>query len=54
MPGATWSASWAGVEFPEDRLMQASDVAKTIWAAYSLSDSAVMEEVILRPQLGDL
>ena len=54
LPGAAWSDSWSGVDLPESRLMQASDVAKMVWAAYSLSDSAVLEEVILRPQLGDL
>lgn len=54
LPGATWSDSWSGVDLPESRLMQASDVAKVVWAAYSLSDSAVMEDVVLRPQLGDL
>ncbi len=54
MPGATWTDSWAGVELPQERLMQPDDIAKTVWAAYSLSETAVMEEVILRPQLGDL
>lgn len=54
LPGATWSDSWRGADFPPDRLMQAADVAQTIWAAYQLSDSAVVEEIILRPQLGDL
>lgn len=54
MPGATWSDSWAGVDLPEERLMQPSDIAKTVWAAYSLSDVAVVEDIILRPQLGDL
>jgi short-subunit dehydrogenase len=54
MPGATWSDSWRGVELPDERLMQADDVARTLWAAYQLSDAAVMEEIILRPQLGDL
>lgn len=54
LPGAAWSDSWSGVDLPENRLMQASDVAKMVWAAYSLSDSAVLEEVVLRPQLGDL
>lgn len=53
-PGATWSNSWKGVELPEDRLMQASDVAKAIWLQLELSPSAVMEDIILRPQLGDL
>jgi len=54
MPGATWSNSWAGVELPEDRLMAANDIAETVWAAYHLSKSSVVEEIILRPQLGDL
>jgi short-subunit dehydrogenase len=53
-PGATWSASWAGVELPEHRLMQAEDVAKAIWLQLELSSSAVMEDIVLRPQLGDL
>ncbi len=54
MPGAAWSDSWAGVELPVERLMQASDVAKAIWGCYDMSDAAVVEELILRPQLGDL
>jgi short-subunit dehydrogenase len=54
LPGATWSDSWTGVNYPEDRLMQASDVAKAVWGAYNLSDAAVVEELLIRPQLGDL
>lgn len=54
MPGATWSNSWAGVELPEERLMKAEDVATSIWAAWNTSASAVVEDIILRPQLGDL
>lgn len=54
LPGATWSDSWAGVDLPESRLMQASDIAKLVWGAYDLSDAAVVEEILVRPQLGDL
>ncbi|MCC7504296.1 MAG: SDR family oxidoreductase [Saprospiraceae bacterium] len=54
LPGATWSDSWRGADYPENRLMKAEDIAKTLWAAYTLSDSAVVEEVLIRPQLGDL
>lgn len=56
MPGATWSHSWAGMkdQLPESRLMQATDIADTVWSLINLSDSAVVEEVVLRPQLGDL
>lgn len=54
MPGATWSDSWAGVDLPKDRLMEAKDIADTVWAAYQLSAGAVVEEIVIRPQLGDL
>lgn len=54
MPGATWSASWEGVDLPTSRLMQANDIAIAVWAAIQMSPSAVMEDIVLRPQLGDL
>jgi short-subunit dehydrogenase len=54
LPGATWSDSWAGFEAPEHRLMQARDVAQAILSALKMSASAVVEEIVLRPQLGDL
>lgn len=54
MPGATKTASWEGVDLPEDRFMKVEDVAETIYAAYSLSGRSVVEEVIIRPQLGDI
>lgn len=54
MPGATWSNSWAGVDLPENRLMKASDIAEVVVAALKLSPSAVVEDIVIRPQLGDL
>ena len=54
LPGATWSNSWAGVDLPEERLMQANAIAIAVWSAYQMSPSAVVEEIVLRPQLGDL
>jgi short-subunit dehydrogenase len=54
LPGATWSDSWKGANYPVDRLMQASDIAQVIWGAHALSENAVVEELIIRPQLGDL
>lgn len=54
LPGATWSNSWAGVDLPESRLMQAEDIANALFSALSMNPSAVVEEIILRPQLGDL
>ena len=54
MPGATWSDSWAGFEAPEERLMQARDIAEVVVAALRMSAAAVVEEIVMRPQLGDL
>ena len=54
MPGATLTASWEGVELPEDRFMKADDVADAVHTAYGLSKSAVIEEIVMRPQLGDI
>lgn len=54
LPGATWSASWEGVELPESRLMQAEDIAGTVYACYNTGPSAVVEDLVIRPQLGDL
>lgn len=53
-PGPVLTASWEGFDGPEDRLMEPADVASMIWAAYQLSPQAVIEEIIMRPQLGDL
>ena len=54
MPGATWSNSWEGVDLPKARLMMASDIAIAVSSIFDMSPSAVIEEIILRPQLGDL
>jgi short-subunit dehydrogenase len=54
MPGATMTASWEGTELPEDRFMNAEDVAHAVWGAYALSERSVVEEIVIRPQLGDI
>ncbi|MEM6321197.1 MAG: SDR family oxidoreductase [Bacteroidota bacterium] len=54
IPGATMTNSWAGVDLPDGRIMPAEDVAKAIWSAYQMSDSTTIEEIVMRPQLGDL
>jgi short-subunit dehydrogenase len=54
MPGATYTSSWEGADIPESRFMKASDVAESVWSAFKLSPSAVVEEIILRPILGDI
>ncbi|GHE67935.1 SDR family oxidoreductase [Roseivirga thermotolerans] len=54
LPGATYTASWEGVDLPRERFMKAEDIAEAIYAAHSLSPQTVVEEIVLRPQLGDI
>lgn len=54
LPGATLTNSWAGTDLPETRFMQASDVAEILFTCYNLSPSAVVEEILMRPQEGDI
>ncbi len=53
-PGAVFTDSWAGFDNSSHRIMEATDIAKMILACTKLSTAAVPEEIILRPQLGDL
>jgi short-subunit dehydrogenase len=54
LPGATLTPSWDGVELPAERFIPAADIAATIWAAYQMNPSTVLEEILIRPQLGDI
>jgi short-subunit dehydrogenase len=54
LPGATWSHSWAGVDLPKSRLIEAEDIAKIVSSTLELSAAACIEEIIVRPQEGDL
>lgn len=54
LPGATYTASWEGVEIPLERFMKVEDIAASVWSAYNLSPYSVVEEIVIRPQLGDL
>ncbi|WP_266205841.1 SDR family oxidoreductase [Pontibacter kalidii] len=54
LPGATLTASWEGVDLPPERFVKPEDVAMAVWGAYTLSENSVVEELLIRPQLGDL
>ena len=54
LPGATYTASWEGVDLPKSRFMRAQDIAEAIYGCHALSKQTVVEEIVLRPQLGDI
>lgn len=53
-PGATWSPSWSGSGVPAERIMPAADVARAFLDVYRLSRRTVVEEIVLRPEQGDV
>jgi len=54
IPGSTYTSTWEGVDLPEERFIKADDVADAVYSAYALSPNSVVEEILIRPQLGDI
>ena len=53
-PGAVYTASWEGSGVSRGRIMEVNDIAMMVYTASLLSPQACVEEIILRPQMGDL
>jgi short-subunit dehydrogenase len=54
LPGAVYTDSWAGSGVSESRIMEPADIAELVYACSLLSPQACVEELVVRPQLGDL
>lgn len=52
-PGGTLTDMWADVDVPPNRLLEPEDIAITIDNLFNLSPQAVVEEIIIRPMLGE-
>ena len=53
-PGAVHTDSWSGFDNSHNRIMQAKDIADIIFQSAQLSKAACVEEIVIRPVLGDL
>lgn len=53
-PGAVFTDSWKGAGIDPERIMEVDDIANMVYAASLLSPQACVEEIVIRPQLGDL
>ena len=53
-PGATWSPSWSGSGVKPTRIMPAEDIARAFLDIWRLGRRTVVEEIVLRPEAGDL
>ncbi len=54
LPGATLTDSWAGVDLPANRFLQPQDLANLVFSIYQLPPNTLVEEIIIRPLLGDI
>jgi short-subunit dehydrogenase len=54
IPGAVYTDSWKGSGVDGNRIMEAEDIASIIYNATRLSPQATVEEIMIRPQFGDL
>ena len=54
LPGAVRTGSWDGTTLPDERFIIPEDVSNSIFSAYNTSKGATIEEIIIRPQLGDI
>ena len=54
MPGATYTDSWSSSGIDPSRFMEAQDIAEMIYVSSQLSAGACVEDIIMRPQLGDI
>ena len=52
--GAVYTSSWEGADILPQRIMEVDDIANMIYAASLLSPQACVEDIVIRPLLGDL
>ena len=53
-PGASYTDSWSSSGIDKKRFMEADDIAKMVFTASQLSPQACVEDIVLRPQMGDI
>lgn len=54
IPGSTLTSSWDGTTVESERFIMANDIAETLFMAANLSKGACLEEIIIRPQHGQI
>jgi len=54
LPGATFTDSWAESGMPASRFMRADDIADMVWHCWTVNQTAVVEELLIRPVAGDI
>lgn len=53
-PGAVLTDSWSNFDNSNNRIMEARDIAEMVYTATTLTAQAVVDDIIITPQLGEL
>jgi short-subunit dehydrogenase len=53
-PGPVYTDSWYSAGIPEERFIPASDLGKIVFDLYNLSPNTLVEDLVVRPILGDI
>jgi short-subunit dehydrogenase len=54
LPGAVRTPAWGDIDLPDERFIHVSDIADAVWCCYAMTKGAVVEELVIRPQAGDI
>ena len=54
LPGAVRTDSWSSSDLPESRFIPPEDIAELVWTSNKLSSRSVIEDLVIRPLLGDI
>ena len=54
LPGPTFTDSWRGTDLPEDRFLKPEVVGNAVYNAYDTGQGAVVEDLLIRPMMGDI
>ncbi len=53
-PGAVKTSSWDWADIDEARFIPVEDIAELVWSSFHLSGRTVVEDIVVRPSLGDI
>ncbi len=53
-PGAVHTGTWSGSNLPRSRFIAPEDIARMIYQCWEISKSSCVEELVIRPQQGDI
>ncbi|MDP2176666.1 MAG: SDR family oxidoreductase [Bacteroidota bacterium] len=54
LPGATLTDSWSGTTLPEERFIKPENIAEMIYVFWLNRNNSCVEEITIRPVLGDI